>query len=223
MAHTVPTPLDVPWTMKAVESAETSFRRLDDGRMEMTIAHEPLPGVTTAMLVWWFQTFPDPPDASVDDLASRTTVEFGGEQVPMYRLWHPLDHIFAHVITPAPDGSPGLSAGAKFELVERVLHVLHATAIVLAMDETNIHLAVERGPFRVGDLRHTFEDSPDGLLYRSRLVIGSNLPVVGRLLTEVAKRRLMSEDMAKAWFKHNVEEVGNFQYFLPDLYRQHTT
>ncbi len=75
----------------------------------------------------------------------------------------------------------------------------------------------------MGDLRHTFEDSPNGVLYRSRLVIGSTVAVVGRLLTEVAKRRLMSEEMAKAWFKHNVEEVGNFQYFLPDLYQQLAT
>lgn len=28
----------------------------------------------------------------------------------------------------------------------------------------------------------------------------------------------MSEDMGRAWLKHNVEEVGNFERFLPALY-----
>ncbi len=219
MAFTLPPPLDVPWTMKSEDSAETSFRRLPDGRLEMTIAHEPLVGVRSEMLVWWFRTFADPPEATVDDLDSRTTVDWGGERVPMYRLWHPRDHIFAHLLRPAPSGEPGLSAGAEFELVERVLHILHARATVAAMDETNIHLTMAKGPFRLGDLHHTFEDSADGLLYRSRLVIGSTLPLIGRPLTAIAKRQFMSEEMAKAWFKHNVEEVGNFQYFLPDLFR----
>ncbi|HMO56576.1 MAG TPA: hypothetical protein PKA05_19390 [Roseiflexaceae bacterium] len=35
----------------------------------------------------------------------------------------------------------------------------------------------------------------------------------------ILPRIALPNDMARAWLKHNVEEVGNFENFLPDLYR----
>jgi hypothetical protein len=39
-------------------------------------------------------------------------------------------------------------------------------------------------------------------------------------LNRTLGRRLFSEEMGRAWLTHNVEEVGNFQYFLPALYEE---
>jgi hypothetical protein len=33
--------------------------------------------------------------------------------------------------------------------------------------------------------------------------------------------RLFTEAMGRAWLKHNVEEVGNLEFFLPALYAAH--
>ncbi len=38
----------------------------------------------------------------------------------------------------------------------------------------------------------------------------------GRLLMTI--RRLFGERHGRAWLKHNVEEVGLFEYLLPDLH-----
>jgi len=33
---------------------------------------------------------------------------------------------------------------------------------------------------------------------------------------------LFPDDKARAWLRHNVEEVGNFEFFLPALYAEET-
>ena len=48
-----PRPFD--WTMKPLGSAETALKTLPDGRLELTIRHDVLRGVTPAMLGWWFR------------------------------------------------------------------------------------------------------------------------------------------------------------------------
>jgi hypothetical protein len=35
------------------------------------------------------------------------------------------------------------------------------------------------------------------------------------------RRRAFTEAMGRAWLKHNVEEVGNLEFFLPALYAAH--
>ena len=37
----------------------------------------------------------------------------------------------------------------------------------------------------------------------------------------VMLRRVYTEAMARVWLKHNVEEVGNFEFFLPALHAAH--
>jgi hypothetical protein len=88
------------------------------------------------------------------------------------------------------------------------------------MSRDGIHLSLIRGPFRLGDLRHTFADSEEGLIYRSRLIAGSTLPVIGRLLNFMVHRFVFTPAMLDRWLTHNVEEVGNFELFLPRLYAQ---
>jgi hypothetical protein len=36
----------------------------------------------------------------------------------------------------------------------------------------------------------------------------------------VVKKHIFTPAMGQAWFKHNVEEVGNFEFFLPGLYTE---
>jgi hypothetical protein len=37
-------------------------------------------------------------------------------------------------------------------------------------------------------------------------------------MNRFVRPRLFPDDKARAWLRHNVEEVGNFEFFLPELY-----
>lgn len=200
-------PLPITWTMKDLSTAETSVQELPDGRIEFRIDHELIRGVTPAMLVWWFRTFP------------TATLEWGGELVPLYRIWHPRDHIRLSMLRGARGGSPGLSRGAKAAIYEQIgSKARRVVAHVAKMDETGLHLIIRRWRLKIGDLRHTFTETAGGTLYRSRLVVGSTVPGIGKLVNRLARRRTLED--GRAWLKHNVEEVGNFQFFLPRLYEE---
>jgi hypothetical protein len=206
----LPPPLAIDWEMKPLSSAETDMRDLSDGRIELTIAHDAIRGVTPAMLTWWFRTFPG------------GTVEHKGQQVSMYRLWHPRDHIRVDVLGPAPDGAHGVSKGARIAICERIGDKpRRVVADVDQMDESGLTLILRRGPLRIGELRHKFSEVPEGTLYRSRLVAGPTTPLIGRMMAAFVRRVALTPDMGRAWLKHNVEEVGNLEFFLPELYAAH--
>jgi hypothetical protein len=193
--------------MKELSTAETSIQELPDRRIELRIKHELIRGVTPAMLVWWFRSFP------------TGRLDYGGELVSLYRVWHPRDHIRLDMLRRARDGSPGVSKGAKVAISERIgAKPSRVVARVAQMDEAGLHLVIRRGLLKLAELRHTFEETPEGTLYRSRLVIGSTLPGIGKLINAAARKR--ASETGKAWLRHNVEEVGNFQFFLPQLYAE---
>jgi hypothetical protein len=211
---------DYSFEMRKVETARTYFGMRVDGRFEARIAHSTLIGVTSEMLLWWFQNFPDGPEAVEDDLSTRKTARVGDQDVPLYWLWHPVDHFMVQVTRPAAKGAPGLSEGARATLKETILETVEIYALVDGMNRDGIHLTIKRGPFRIGDLRHTFVDTAEGLEYRSRLIAGSTLPVIGRILNFVVSRFVFTPTMLERWLRHNVEEVGNLEQILPPLYEQ---
>ncbi len=57
------------------------------------------------------------------------------------------------------------------------------------MDETGIRLRLLRGGLHLADLHHRFVPTPEGTLCRSRLVVGSEVPLLPRLFAEQAEDR----------------------------------
>jgi hypothetical protein len=46
--------------------------------------------------------------------------------------------------------------------------------------------------------------------------------LLGRAVLEpLVRPRVFGDDLARAWLRHNVEEVGNLENFLPHLYAPH--
>src|SRR5271167_3038798 len=90
------------WAMKPLDSAETGSKILDDGRLELSIRHDVIKGVTPAMLGWWFRNI-------------EGTMKHMGRTYPRYLVWHPIDHIHYAVARRAPDGSAG--QWARFHIV----------------------------------------------------------------------------------------------------------
>ena len=207
----LPAPRPIPWLMKPLGSAETTHQLLPDGRQRLTIKHDVIKGVTPAMLHWWFT-----------HIRGEMTVD--GAVYERYLAWHPLDHIhWSH--TPAPDGTAG--AGAHFQIVEalgrdpRHLIFVEDDEVIWSSEE-GFQLAGTRFGLRLSRMTHRFTPVPGGTQYDSELIVGVDLPVLGPLLNRYVRSRLFTEPMARAWLKHNVEEVGNFERFLPQLYASET-
>ncbi len=219
---TLPAPLPGATLLKPLSSARTGLTRLRNGELELTIKHEVIRGVTREMLAWWF--------CHIDGM-----MEYAGLTVPRYRVWHPYDHIAYRDLTVAADGSG--SAGTRRHIVEAFgrdsRYLVNIVDRVVRLDETGILLATEQagitlGRFQsrlipvgleVGTLQHDFHIAPRGTRYESRMVVGHD-SLFGRLFLNraVLPALVLSEDMGRAWLRHNVEEVGNFEGFLPALY-----
>ncbi len=203
-----PLQVDYLHAMKPVSSAVTGYTVLDTGQIELTIQHQEIDGVSPAMLVWWFNEFPD----------KVTVVQ--GETVPWYWLWHPVDHVSVEITRHGVPQIGGFSTGARARIIEHFGGKTHEfTPTIVHLDESRLHLVMKSGGITIGQLEHTFEPTTTGTLYRSRMVMGSDTPIIRTLVNKFALPRRMPEPTIRAWFKHNVEEVGNFQFFLPDLYR----
>lgn len=220
----VPQPLPMPWSFKPLSSAQTSVARLGDGRLELTIKHDLLRGITRKMLSWWFR--------HIDG-----TMEYHGRRVPRYRVWHPRDHIAYRDLTRDAEGNGG--AGTRRHIVEAFAenpdYLVNIIDRVAYLDENGILLVTERagltlGPVKtapvpfIGDLatlQHDFITAPLGTRYVSRLVLGLD-GLIGRLgiNQHVLPQVAVSEAMGRAWLRHNVEEVGAFEQFLPALYER---
>jgi DAPG hydrolase PhiG domain len=200
-------PRPITWAMKPLDSAETSVKTLSDGRLELTIRHDLVKGVTPAMLGWWFRNI-------------EGTIEYEGRTYPRYHVWHPIDHI--HYETPhrAPDGSAG--PGSRFHIVEAFganpQFLINSVADVPRNDDGGITLSVRRFGVEVMRLEHTFAAAPGGTTYRSTMRVGAEGGPARWIVNRGIVPRLFSETKGRAWLKHNVEEVGNLEFFLPALY-----
>ena len=205
---TIPPPRPIPWEMKAVDSARTEVRFLADGRLHLHIRHEVLRGVTPAMLVWWFQHL-------------EGTMVLEGRSWPRYHVWHPVDHIAVRYVRRLPDGSVG--PGAKIHIQEAFggnpNHLVDIVTTIERLDEGGFVHAPWIAGVRMASLEYTFTPTPDGTLYENSITIGPENPIGRALVNRLVRPRLFPDDKARAWLRHNVEEVGNFEFFLPALYR----
>ncbi len=203
----LPEPIDVPWTMKPPSSARTSIDRLDDGRLHMSIEHDVLHGVTPEMLVWWFRNL-------------EGDMELHGQRHPRYRVWHPRDHV-AFRYAKLPPGGAG--PGAVFHIHEVLGRdpklTVNTFTDVTRLDEGGFTHHPKVGGVRFAVADYTFERVPGGTLYKNSLTAGRTLPRPLRWITRALIAAKFDEAHGRAWLLHNVEEVGNFEFFLPGLYR----
>lgn len=202
------TPIEVPWTMKSVESAETRFEALADGRRKFSIRHELVADVTPAMLVWWLNNM-------------DRTVRIGEHEVPAYRAWHPRDHYALTYVRPGRDGRK-VSAGAKIRIQEffggNPAHKVDIVEEIGFLDETGFRHAKKVAGREVFAMEYKFTALPGGTLYENALIVGGDGNTLFGKLVNIVMARVFPDAMGHAWIKHNIEEVGNFSFFLPSLY-----
>jgi hypothetical protein len=170
----------------------------------VTIDHRPLADVTPGMLLDWFAHL-------------GGTMVYGGVVIDRYLAWHPIDHIRWELARPAPGG--GAAEGARFRIVEAFGgppdFKVDVVDRVEKLDETGIRLVQRVAGVVVFQLEHTWSAGSDGVHYVSVLDIGARSGLfspVNRLLC-----RRFPDEMMRAWIRHNIEEVGQLEYLLPQL------
>ncbi|MFN2377799.1 MAG: DAPG hydrolase family protein [Candidatus Binatia bacterium] len=207
----VPIPVALPWGLKSYGSAASGFDELPDGRTRFWIRHEVLKDVTPRMLAWWFANL-------------EGDVVVGGRPVHRYRLWHPYDHIHVSYARRRSDGTvgPGAAIRIKEILGGNPNYLVDITSEIEKLDEEGfIHNPVVHGVRGLARMEYSFRAVPGGTLYENCLLFGSPRPWF-RLLRPVVRRLAFPEGKGETWLRHNIEEVGMLENFLPDLYRKET-
>ncbi|MFT3811525.1 MAG: hypothetical protein QM698_16555 [Micropepsaceae bacterium] len=202
----LPAPVDLGWTPRPVSSADIVVTPLGDGRLEVRIDHAPLTGITTAMLGWWFQTF-------------DSIVTWRGHTMPAYRLWHTADHIDVRPRRSA-DGriAPGCRLNIREVFGRDPRFAADIRAVIHRWDSRGIGFHHDVLGHRVVELDHAFTDSPSGVLYRTCMRAGVGNGPLRSLINRLAVKRRFGPEAVTAWTRHNIEEVGFFTDFLPELY-----
>lgn len=205
----MPAPVPAIHPFREVSSAHTSIQELPNRRLRLTIDHQPLEGVTPDMLLWWFRNI-------------GGDMEYAGGTYPRYSVWHPLDHIGWDLHRPAPTG--GAAEGAQFRIVEvfgqNPAMRIDSVDTVEKLDRTGIRLVLRVAGAMVFQLEHTWSAGRGRTHYVSVLDLGARARLA-RPINSYLRRRVFRAGMEEAWIRHNIEEVGLFEHFLPDLWARH--
>ena len=194
----------VLYPLRPVESASVQYLDGAHRRRRVTIDHRPLRGVTPAMLLDWFTHL-------------GGTILYGGQIIDRYLAWHPIDHIRWELARQAPSG--GAAEGARFHMVEafggRPEYTIDEIARVEKLDETGIRLVKRVAGVPVFQLEHTWSAGADGAHYVTVMDLGVR-PVLLSPVNRFVRQRF-ADHKVRAWVKHNIEEVGQLEYLLPQL------
>jgi phloretin hydrolase len=204
---------------------ECGWCLLPDGCGYVAVRTE-MPGVSGAMVDWWFDWHPHDP--------------------VRYRVWHPLAHTSNSVELPAVRGAKPYWGTVHHPVEDIGLGTVHARIAFHPPDALGFSPgALERpgvaaivGGFAGDDRRrmqhtrmvHVFLDSNGGVVLRSRFWLGAAIrpyapePFAGiaaRVLNRPSvRRRMLPSGVPRALARHCAEEYANLGAILPELYEQ---
>jgi len=200
---------------------EDGFVLTKDGGMRVSVRTD-MPGVTPAMVDWWFG--------------------WHGDAAAKYKLWHPQAHVHAAWRETPPSGTSGraLYVGQTSLVDEYIASDLIRGSIRFVPpasfgftdprldDDRQATIVCARiglgdAPIEVGYLAHHVRAVPGGSEMRSRFWMGGKhvggRNLIGGLAAGVAKRVLrLTEGDARALLVHCAQEMPHLAGFLPELY-----
>lgn len=200
---------------------EDGFVLTEDGGMRVSVRTS-MPGVTPAMIDWWFGWHGDAP--------------------AKYKLWHPQAHVHVGWRDPPPSGASGraLYVGQTSLVDEYIASDLIRGSIRFVPpasfgftdprldDDRQATIVCARiglgdASIDVGYLAHHVRAVPGGSEMRSRFWMGGKhvggRNLIGGLAAGLAKRVLrLTEADARALLVHCAQEMPHLAAFLPELY-----
>lgn len=201
----LPPPRPVLWPLRTTDTATVDDEVLSDGRRRLTVRHADLEGLTPTQLAWWY--------GHVDG-----DMEYAGEILPRYLVWHPLDHISYEVLANrAPGGA--VTAGSRLRVQEAFRRD--------PRDLLDLRVEVERLDAEAAVIRrrvvgrtvlrlvNRFTPAETGTSYVSVMTIGLAGRAGAAGLNRLLRRRILAGDQAHRWARHHIEEVGNLVHVIP--------
>ena len=214
-----------PWPYKELATAQTSCvvpRAF--GKLACTIEHAPLKGITIEEMLWWFRNMDGASEFSYGEQQSRKWSHS--------LMWHPRDHVSIRI-----QGRKGSdSVGARVHIQEYLLARMGYTqentqdakgraavmmeefvsswSILTSLDSAGCTFMSSQIPgMSLFRLRHEWFNmsSGKGLHLRSRLEVGASWFPTGFVIDGAV--------MGSKWTAHCVEEFGNLENFLPEVYQ----
>jgi hypothetical protein len=202
-APQLPEPRPVLWPLRPLGSAAV-WTTAKDGRTVVTIRHAPLSQVTPEMLAWWYGHVPG-------------TMRYAGQTLPRYLVWHPLDHISYEASSPVVH--PGTSLHITEAPGRDPAKLIDIQVTVETIDTQAAIICKRLLGTSIIRLENEFTSYNGGARYVTRLTIGDTTPLARLMLNRVAHTRAFPPAKLAAWIRHHIEEIGNLENFLPDLYR----
>ncbi len=199
--------------MKSADSARYGVEHLSGGRVRAWIEHDTMKGVTPEILRWWFE--------NIDTWTRYNGSDFTGPSVPVYRYWHPFDHIAVRWRRRVYVRGR-LGPGSVIEINEDIggKHAVRAKARVSRFDDEAFNFDLLLGGLiRVGSLDHLYAEVEGGSSFYTEARVGVKVPIIGRLLNW-AIRRKFTEELLRDWIVHNIEESGETEKFVPALFEE---
>ena len=204
MRPQLPEPLKVPWELKDNLTARSGVDELSDGRTKYWV-DEVLKGITPKMFVWWFS------GGLLGDM------DIDGRAVARYRVWHPYDHVDARLLVNRPlEASEGAIAELEEFFGRNPEYYTNPAVRIDQIDEEIITSTWFENGIAIGHLDHELEAVPGGLRLGHVMYVPGESTELGRLLAP----RVWPRAMGEAWLRHGIEEMGNFENFLPQLYER---
>jgi hypothetical protein len=204
-APELPAPRPVLWPLRPLESAAVTTSS-DQSRTIVTISHAPLEQVTPEMLAWWYGHV-------------SGTMKYAGQNWPRYLVWHPLDHISYELTGPGAV----VTAGSQLHITEalgRDLDKLVDLQVTVEIIDSQVAIITKRMlGSSIVRLENEFTRTNAGCRYTTHLTLGDTTPLGRLVLNSIAHNRAFPAPKLAAWIRHHVEEVGNLENFLPDLFR----
>ena len=221
LAEPLLAPLARASEMFAGDGVENGFALTSDGGMRIAIRTE-MPGVTPAMIDWWFGWHSDSPER--------------------YKLWHPNAHVHATWRKAPPAGARARDRYiGHTSIVDEFIGsgLLRLAISFVAPDELALtdaslrddakataicaHSTLAGFPIKAGYLVHLVQATSGGSVMRSRFWIGgvnvSPLHPLAAPIAAMARRELRStESDARALLVHCAQEMAHLATFLPALY-----
>ena len=95
---------------------------------------------------------------------------------------------------------------------------IEAVSTIEKLDDTGfIHNVIQRG-VRIARMEHVFTKTVEGTRDENCLIVPGT-PRLG-LVAWLLLPWLLPDGKGQAWLKHNVEEIGTLENFLPELYER---
>jgi hypothetical protein len=97
-------------------------------------------------------------------------------------------------------------------------YLLDIVTTIEKLDESGFVHVLRRFGHDIVRLEHQLTYIEEGTIDENSATFGPSTPVLRPLFNRFIRPKVFPDDQARAWFKHNVEEIGNLEFFLPELF-----